>query len=135
MKLIPEIISRYKGSAEFNIGKNANAYFCGENVAIMDKVVMQPDVIKVQTESGTKKTLTNKEIVGNRCSNSFLYTFVVQQNQFLLGNGVALKDDELKKRLGKAFDTRLQETGEKALLRGVAWGFWNYGNPLQYSQD
>ena len=86
---------------------------------------MQPDVITIQTEEGTKKTLSNKEIVGNRCSNSFLYTFVVQQNQFLLGNGVALKDDKLKKKLGKAFDTRLQETGEKALLHGVAWGFWN----------
>ena len=125
-RLIPEIINRYKGSEDFQKGLEANAYFNGENTAIMNKVVMQPDVIKVQTDKGEKKTLTNKEIVGNRCSNNFLYRFVVQQNQFLLGNGVTLKDDEQKKKLGRAFDTKLQETGENALLHGVAWGYWNY---------
>lgn len=125
-RLIPEIINRYKGSDDFQKGLEANAYFSGDNSAIMSKVIMQPDVIKVQTDKGERKTLTNKEIVGNRCSNNFLYRFVVQQNQFLLGNGVTLKDDEQKKKLGRAFDTKLQETGENALLHGVSWGYWNY---------
>ena len=125
-KLIPAIIDRYKGSEDFTHGLDANAYFCGENTEIMSKVVMQPNVIKVHTEHGEKKSLSNKEVVGNRCSNNFLYRFVVQQNQFLLGNGVVLKNDEQKKKLGRAFDTRLQETGESALLHGVAWGYWNY---------
>ena len=35
-------------------------------------------------------------------------------------------EDEQKKKLGRAFDTKLQETGENALLHGVAWGYWNY---------
>ena len=98
---------------------------------------MKPEVIKIQTDKGEKKALTNKEIVGNRCSNNFLFRFVVQQNQFLLGNGVTLKDDEMKKKLGRAFDTRLQEMGESALLHGVAWGYWNYDHleSIEASKD
>ena len=125
-RLIPVIIDRYKSCEDFSKGLDANAYFCGENTEIMAKKVMQPNVIKVQSEEGVKKTLSNKEIIGNRCSNNFLYRFVVQQNQYLLGNGVVLKDEEQKKKLGRAFDTRLQETGESAILHGVAWGYWNY---------
>lgn len=122
---IPQIIDRYKSSKDFQVGLDANAYFCGENTTIMQKVLMQPDVVKVKTEDGTKKNLTSKAVIGNRCSSDFLFRFIVQQNQFLLGNGVNLKDDELKKKLGIGFDTRLQECGEDALKHGVAWGYWN----------
>ena len=92
--------------------------------------MLKADVIKTTSTDAsgktvTTKTLKNKSISGNRISSNFLYRFVVQQNQMLLGNGVTLKNDELKKELGRGFDTRLQETGEDALLHGVSWGFWN----------
>ena len=58
-RLIPTIIDRYKGSQEFQKGLDANAYFCGENTEIMNKSVLQPNVIKVQTNDGEKKTLSN----------------------------------------------------------------------------
>lgn len=97
----------------------------------MSKELLKADVIKTSTtdSSGhvvTKKTLKNNSISGNRVSSNFLFRFVVQQNQMLLGNGVTLANDDLKKKLGRGFDTRLQETGENALLQGVAWGYWNY---------
>ena len=125
LAFIPMVIQRYKDSSDFRIGLEANAYFNGENTEIMKKVLIKPDVITTQTEDGVQKTLESKQVIGNRLSNDFFFRFIVQQNQFLLGNGVTLKDSEIKKKLGHAFDTRLQETGENALLHGVAWGYWN----------
>ena len=125
------MIDRYKSSTDFLTGLEANAYFRGENTQIMSKEMLKADVVKAITKDETgrpvvRKTLNNKSVVGNRISNNFLYRFIVQQNQLLLGNGVTLGNDELKKKLGRAFDTKLQETGEDALLHGVSWGYWNY---------
>lgn len=122
---IPIVIQRYKDSKDFQVGLEANAYFMGDNPEIMAKVLIKPEVMRVQTEDGEKKSLQSKKVIGNRLSNDFLFRFVVQQNQYLLGNGVTLKDNETKKRLGRSFDTRLQEIGENALLHGVSWGYWN----------
>lgn len=123
---IPLVIQRYKDSQEFHIGLEANAYFTGENTEIMGKVLLKPEVVRTMTEEGEKKSLTTEKVIGNRLSNDFLFRFVVQQNQYLLGNGVTLKDAETKKKLGRSFDTRLQECGENALLHGVSWGYWNH---------
>ena len=108
------------------MGLEANAYFEGSNTEIMAKVLLKPEVVRTQTEEGEKKSLTTQRVIGNRLSNDFLFRFVVQQNQYLLGNGVTLKDNDTKKKLGRSFDTRLQEIGENALLHGVSWGYWNY---------
>lgn len=92
----------------------------------MSKVLLKPEVVRSMTEEGEKKSLTTEKVIGNRLSNDFLFRFVVQQNQYLLGNGVTLKSNEIKKKLGRSFDTRIQEIGENALLHGVSWGYWNY---------
>ena len=123
---IPLIIQRYKDSQDFSVGLEANAYFNGENTEIMGKKLLKPEVIRTQTEEGEKKSLTTSEVIGNRLSNDFLFRFVVQQNQYLLGNGVTLKDTNTKLKLGRGFDTKMQECGENALLHGVSWGYWNY---------
>ena len=122
---IPLVIQRYKDSKEFSLGLDANAYFNGENTNIMSKTMIKPEVIKTMTDEGEKKSLKSAEVVGNRLSNDFFFRFVVQQNQYLLGNGVTLKDTKTKEKLGRGFDTKLQECGENALLHGVSWGYWN----------
>ena len=126
LSFIPIVIQRYKDLDDFRIGLEANAYFNGNNTEIMNKVMIKPEVVRTQTEEGEKKSLTSAQVVGNRLSNDFFFRFVVQQNQYLLGNGVTLKNAETKKKLGRSFDTRLQEIGENALLHGVSWGYWNY---------
>lgn len=125
LSFIPLVIERYKCSPDFQLGLEANAYFNGENTEIMKKVLIKPEVIRTKTEDGEQKSLESKKVIGNRLSNDFLFRFVVQQNQYLLGNGVTLKDADTKKKLGHSFDTRMQEIGENALLHGVSWGYWN----------
>ena len=69
---------------------------------------------------------------------NFFNRFVVQENQYLLGNGVTWENDETKQRLGADFDFRLQQAGKAALVGGVSFGFFNYDHlevfPL-YAKD
>ena len=65
------------------------------------------------------------------CSN-FFDRFVRQENQYLLGNGITLENDENKKKLGKKFDQQLQKAGRDALVEGVSFGFWNYDHLESY---
>lgn len=75
-------------------------------------------------------TLNGKVIPDNYSSNyklrsNFFANFITQETQYLLGNGVTLKKDENKERLGAGFDTRLQDAAHDALVGGVSYGFWN----------
>lgn len=59
---------------------------------------------------------------------SFYNRFNVQENQYLLGNGVNFTKSDTKDKLGtkkKAFDTQIQKAGKKALTHGVSFGFFN----------
>lgn len=68
-----------------------------------------------------------------RLPSNFFNSFVTQQNQYLLGNGLMLTNDSRdrrkarkeKEKLGKRFDNALQRLGRDALVEGVAFGFWN----------
>jgi hypothetical protein len=129
-ELLEKIISRYKASADFTTALAANAYFRGENTAVMQKVILQKGRYKVESrdEQGRKVTRMvdrDKAIVGARLPASFMFRFVTQQNQFLLGNGVTLDEGGQKERLGLGFDKTVEQMGEMALLAGVSWGFWN----------
>lgn len=75
-------------------------------------------------------TLNGKVIPDNYSPNyklrsNFFASFVTQETQYLLGNGVTLKKEENKARLGAGFDTRLQDAAHDALVGGVSYGFWN----------
>ena len=75
-------------------------------------------------------TLNGKVIPDNYSPNyklrsNFFANFVTQETQYLLGNGVTLKKEENKAKLGTGFDTRLQDAAHDALVGGVSYGFWN----------
>lgn len=75
-------------------------------------------------------TLNGKVIPDNYSPNyklrsNFFANFVTQETQYLLGNGVTLKKEENKAKLGAWFDTRLQDAAHDALVGGVSYGFWN----------
>lgn len=59
------------------------------------------------------------------CSN-FFNRFVVQENQYLLGNGVMFNEEGTKERLGGSdFDTKMQQAGLQALIGGCSYLFFN----------
>lgn len=120
--MIAEIVADYKASADFLYALEADAYFAGDNVEVMRKVMLRLESVKAS--DGTSKAV-NKEVIGNRVASNYFSRFVIQQNQYLLGNGVQIKDTAQKDKLGKAFDTALQQAGEHALIQGVCFGFWN----------
>lgn len=75
-------------------------------------------------------TLSGKAIPDNYSANyklrsAFFPIFMRQETQYLLSNGVILKNAENKKRLGKKFDNQIQALARSALVGGVAYGFWN----------
>lgn len=75
-------------------------------------------------------TLNGKVIPDNYSPNyklrsNFFANFITQETQYLLGNGVTLKKEENKTKLGAGFDTRLQDAAHDALVGGVSYGFWN----------
>lgn len=128
--LLEKIIKSYKGSDDFTRALDALEYFRGENPTVAKKVILQKGryEVKSQDEHGKaiKRYVTrDKAIEGARLPASILFRLVTQQNQYLLGNGVTLSSDEHKARLGLAFDKALEHIGERALLGGVCWGFWN----------
>jgi len=76
-------------------------------------------------------TLTGEAVPDNysanhKCASNFFHRFVVQQVQYLLGNGISFDDESIKKALGgDKFDARLKEAGREALIAGVSFGFFN----------
>lgn len=75
-------------------------------------------------------TITGKAVPDNWSANykmasRFFNRFVVQENQYLLGNGIVWENESTKEALGQDFETRLQEAGKMALVGGVSFGFFN----------
>lgn len=60
-----------------------------------------------------------------RLKTLFFRRLVIQQTQYLLGNGAVFKKSDTKNKLGKKFDNRLQKAAKKAMAGGRAFAFWN----------
>ena len=117
---------RTRRSAAFRLALDAEAYFRGENPTVAAKTILRAGKLETRDALGRRRVQPQlRDVVGNRIPNGFLHRFVTQQNSFLLGNGCSLERPELKARLGTDFDRTLARMGEKALLHGVCWGFWN----------
>ncbi len=126
LALLVRAIDRYKLSPFFRRALEAASYFRGENTAVSRKTILRARKVETRDEQGRRRVRAGVEdVVGNRIGSGFLMRFVTQQNQFLLSGGCILDDPALKARLGADFDHQLAALGERALLHGVSWGFWN----------
>lgn len=124
--LLLDAVRRYKASKDFLRALEANAYFTGSNTAVSRKTVLRARKIETRDEHGRRRVRSGtRDVVGNRIASGFLARFVTQQTQFLLGSGVTLGDRATKERLGLDFDHQLARMGERALLHGACYGYWN----------
>lgn len=117
MEFVLSAINDHKNSDLYQQAKIAREYDEHRNVTII-------------TVQKLLYTLSGKAIPDNYSANyklrsAFFPIFMRQETQYLLSNGVILKNDENKKRLGKKFDNQIQDLARSALVGGVAYGFWN----------
>lgn len=117
MEFVLAAINDHKNSDLYQQAKIAREYDEHRNVTII-------------TVQKLLYTLSGKAIPDNYSANyklrsAFFPIFMRQETQYLLSNGVILKNAENKKRLGKKFDNQIQDLARAALVGGVAYGFWN----------
>lgn len=117
MEFVLAAINDHKNSDLYQQAKIAREYDEHRNVTII-------------TVQKLLYTLSGKAIPDNYSANyklrsAFFPVFMRQETQYLLSNGVTLKNAENKKRLGRKFDNQIQELARSALVGGVAYGFWN----------
>ena len=117
MEFVLAAINDHKNSDLYQQTKIAREYDEHRNVTII-------------TVQKLLYTLSGKAIPDNYSANyklrsAFFPIFMRQETQYLLSNGVILKNAENKKRLGRKFDNQIQDLARSALVGGVAYGFWN----------
>jgi len=117
MDFVKSTISKHKSSAEYREAEVAEEYNRKRNKTIMD---FQKLLYTVSGEAVLDNWSANFKLRSN-----FFNRFVTQENQYLLGNGVQWDNEDTSDKLGKDFDTQLQDAGEKALVHGISFGFWN----------
>ena len=124
-ELLLEAVQRFRTSHGFLHALEADSYFRGENTRVARKTILRARKTETRDAQGRRRIrAATEDVVGNRIGSGFLFRFVTQQNQFLLSEGVTLPES-VKNTLGADFDHQLEHLGEKALLHGCAWGYWN----------
>lgn len=111
-------VASHKSSPAYKTAADAEAYYAKKNVTILkyQKYLYNAMGQKVPDVWSSNYKLTH----------GFFRQFVIRQVQYILSNGVAFQKPDTKERLGRNFDTQLQTLAKKALVSGVAFGFWNY---------
>lgn len=117
MDFIRTVISAHKNTQMYKNALTAQKYDRKRNVTITEYQKL------LYTISG--EVVPDNYSANYKLRSHFFNRFVTQQNQFLLGNGISLTEENEKDKLGKDFDTRLQELGRYSLVDGVSFGFWN----------
>ena len=117
MAFVFSAITEHKGTKPYIVALDAEQYYRGLNPRITkyEKIIYD-----MRGHAHVDKWTPNHKIASN-----FFNFAITQENQYLLGNGATFTKDDTKDKLGKDFDEQLQDLGKKALVGGVAFGFFN----------
>lgn len=117
MAFVFAAITEHKGTTPYIIALDAEQYYRGLNPRITryEKIIYD-----MRGDAHVDKWTPNHKIASN-----FFNFAITQENQYLLGNGATFTKDDTKAKLGDDFDIQLQDLGKKALIGGVAFGFFN----------
>lgn len=120
MRFLFAAIQEHQASEAFRFARDAELYYNGENPTInrYEKIIYD---LKGRAHR-------NLFTANHKIASSFFRFAVDQENSYLLGNGVTFKNAATKPKLGtrrKPFDLQLLKVSKRALIDGVAFGFWN----------
>lgn len=114
---IGRAINAHMSGEEYQTAVAADLYDRQKNATINGYVSMIRD--------RTRNPMVDITAANNRIASNFFHRLNTQRCAYLLGNGVTFSDPETKGKLGARFDTDLSAWAYKALIHGVAFGFWN----------
>ena len=117
IEFVKKVIHAHEISPQYMTAKIANLYDRRQNHTIMEYRKL------LYTISG--EAVPDNYSANYKLCSAFFQRLVLQQNQYLLGNGASWNDDSTEELLGEDFDVRLQEAGHYALVDGLSFGFWN----------
>ena len=116
-KFCRQAVDEFMQSAEYKQARDGESYYNKHNSTIehFQKLLY---------------TLTGKQVqdvfsANYKLKTLFFRRLVSQQVQYVLGNGMTLKNMKNKKKLGVNFDFMLQTAAKRAMASGRAFGFWN----------
>ena len=114
------LINEHKSTKDYKIAKDAYSYFCHKNVTIAE---YQKMLCTVEGKYIPDKISSNYKMATN-----YLYRFITQEVQYLLGNGITWGKEDTEKALGYgkwSIDRQAQDAATKALWGKVAFGFYD----------
>lgn len=120
MGFVKQCINEHTGTAMYKTAWIADQYNKHRNVTINEYQKL------LYTVSG--KAIPDVWSANFKMACRHFHRFVVQENQFLLGNGVSWENEDTSDKLGTQeyeFDTQLSTLGKNALVHGVSFGFFN----------
>lgn len=114
---IIDAVAEYKGTEQYCTAVEADAYDRQRNTTITKyrKLLYRMD--------GT--VVPDNFSANHKMASNFFNRFVTQQVQYQLGNGIYFEKDDTKDRLGRDFDTRMQEAARSALVGGCSYVFFD----------
>ena len=111
---ITAVINEFKASERYNKAITARKYFKGENIEINKRLQL------FRNSEGAQEV--DIFIANNKIANEFYKKIVMQENSYLLGNGVTV-DENIKKGFNRKFDNNIFNLGRAALIDGVVWAY------------
>lgn len=114
---VKALVREHCGSVMYKVAKTAESYYAKHNLTIE----------KFQRFLYTANGQAYPDLfsANYKLKTLFFRRFVIQQVQYVLSNGVTFENKETKDRLGMDFDSKFQQLAKKAMVDGVAFGFWN----------
>ena len=117
MQFVRGCISEYKSSDGYRTAATAERYDKFKNATIEQYQKL------LYTISG--RAVPDNYSANFKIKSNFFHTFIEQEIQFLLGNGVSWTNENVENKIGNDFDHKLVELTKAALVGGVGYGFYN----------
>lgn len=117
MNFVNRVIQDHKSSDLYQTAVIADQYYRHKNVTIMQYQKLLYTI--------TGKMVPDTYSANFKLASRFFKRFVVQEVQYLLGNGVTWAEDGTEDKVGDDFDYKLQKAAKYALTGAVSFGFFN----------